>query len=69
VRGEEQFEQYPRIDRAGPLDELEQLPEPGEQQQNEGNRCEDALKGQGARQKRDAVVVRGLERPPDETPD
>jgi hypothetical protein len=68
MRREEPLEEHPRIDWSGALDELEQLPEPGKQEQDEGDGGEQTLEGQRAREKGDAVLIGGLEGPPDEPP-
>jgi hypothetical protein len=60
MRREEALEQRTGIDRPGSRDDLQELAEPGEQQQGERNGGQQALERKGAGEKRDVVLIGGL---------
>jgi hypothetical protein len=60
MRRKKSFEQGARVDRSGTRDHLQQLPEARKQQEREGNGGEQSLEGEGARKKRNVVLVGSL---------
>ena len=66
MRRKKALEQNSRIDGPRSGHHLQELAQARKQQEGEGNRREQALEGEGARQKRDVVFVGGLQGPPDE---
>jgi len=65
----EALEQRLGIEGAASGDQLQNLGQPREQQQDEGDRGQNGVEGERAGQKGDAVFIGGLQRPPGKPPE